>query len=74
VPVEERVEDLLKRTTLEEKVAQMRSIWDAKSDVFDAKLEFDPAKMAKLYPDGIGPICQALGCHRPDLAAGASRP
>jgi len=68
VPVEERVEDLLKRTTLEEKVAQMRSIWDAKSDVFDAKLEFDPAKMAKLYPDGIGQFA------RPSDATGPTSP
>ncbi len=68
VPVEERVEDLLKRMTLEEKVAQMRSIWDAKSEVFDAKLEFDPAKMAKLYPDGIGQFA------RPSDATGPTSP
>ena len=44
--VEVRVEDLLSRMTLEEKVAQMQSIWDAKREVFDAKLELDAKKMA----------------------------
>ncbi|HTC39114.1 MAG TPA: hypothetical protein VK693_09195, partial [Steroidobacteraceae bacterium] len=52
--IEARVEDLLARMTLEEKVAQMQSIWDAKRDVFDAKLELDPKKMALKFPDGIG--------------------
>jgi len=46
-PVEARLEDLLKRMSLEEKVAQMLSIWDAKTNVFDARLEFDPGKMAR---------------------------
>src|SRR5438552_14952975 len=66
--VEERVEDLLKRMTLEEKVAQMSSIWDAKSEVFDAKRELDPAKMAKRYPDGIGQFA------RPSDATGPTSP
>src|SRR5450631_4456077 len=67
-PVEERVEDLLKRMTLEEKVAQMCSIWDGKSEVFDAKLQLDPAKMAKLYPLGIGQFA------RPSDATGPTSP
>jgi beta-glucosidase len=53
-PLEARVEDLLKRMTLEEKVAQMLSIWDAKTEVFDAKRELDPNKMAQKYPNGVG--------------------
>ena len=67
-PVEARVEDLLARMTLEEKVAQLMSIWDAKSEVFDAKLEFDPAKMAQKYPNGIGEFA------RPSDATGPSSP
>ncbi len=67
-PVEARVEDLLARMTLEEKVAQMMSIWDAKAEVFDAKLEFDPAKMAQKYPDGIGQFA------RPSDATGPASP
>ncbi|MGO9949975.1 MAG: glycoside hydrolase family 3 N-terminal domain-containing protein [Steroidobacteraceae bacterium] len=67
-PIEARVEDLLARMTLEEKVAQMMSIWDAKSEVFDAKLEFDPAKMAQKYPDSIGQFA------RPSDATGPASP
>jgi len=67
-PVEARVEDLLKRMTLEEKVAQMLCIWDAKSEVFDAKLELDTKKMAQKYPDGIGQFA------RPSDATGPVSP
>jgi beta-glucosidase len=52
--VDARVDDLLARMTLEEKVAQLMSLWDAKAEVFDGKLEFDPAKMARKFPNGIG--------------------
>jgi beta-glucosidase len=67
-PVDARVEDLLNRMTLEEKVAQMLSIWDAKREVFDAKLELDPKKMAQKYPDGIGQFA------RPSDATGPASP
>ena len=66
--IEERVEDLLPRMTLEEKVAQMQSIWEAKSDVFDANLEFDPTKMAAKFPNGIGQFA------RPSDATGPVSP
>jgi beta-glucosidase len=55
-PVEKRVEDLLKRMTLEEKVAQLEAVWEGKAAISDDKLDFDPAKAAKVYPDGIGQI------------------
>jgi beta-glucosidase len=67
-PVDARVEDLLARMTLEEKVAQMMSIWDAKASVFDARLEFDPAKMARRFPNGIGQFA------RPSDATGPASP
>jgi len=66
--LEARVEDLLSRMTLEEKVAQMQSIWEAKSEVFDAKLEFDPKKMAQKFPHGIGQFA------RPSDATGPTSP
>ena len=66
--VEVRVEDLLSRMTLEEKVAQMQSIWDAKREVFDAKLELDAKKMALQFPDGIGQFA------RPSDATGPASP
>jgi beta-glucosidase len=66
--VEARVEDLLARMTLEEKVAQMQSIWDNKGALFDAKLELDPKKMAQQFPDGIGQFA------RPSDATGPASP
>ena len=66
--VEARVEDLLARMTLEEKVAQMQSIWDAKRELFDAKLELDPKKMLQQFPDGIGQFA------RPSDATGPASP
>jgi beta-glucosidase len=51
---EARVEDLLKQMTLEEKVAQMMTIWQQKPDIFDANSEFDPVKFAAKFPNGIG--------------------
>src|SRR3984957_8484888 len=67
-PVEPRCEDLLGRMTLEEKVAQMMSIWDAKAEMFDARLEFDAAKIALKYPNGIGQFA------RPSDATGPTSP
>ncbi|HME40360.1 MAG TPA: glycoside hydrolase family 3 N-terminal domain-containing protein [Steroidobacteraceae bacterium] len=67
-PVEARVEDLLSRMSLEEKVAQMQSVWDEKSEVFDAQLELDPLKMAQKFPDGIGQFA------RPSDATGPKSP
>ncbi len=67
-PIEARVEDLLSRMTLEEKVAQMQSIWDEKAEVFDARQEFDAVKFARKYPNGIGQFA------RPSDAVGPKSP
>jgi beta-glucosidase len=53
-PLEQRVEDLLARMTLDEKIAQLSSIWTRKNEVFDPAGNFDPARARKLYPAGIG--------------------
>jgi beta-glucosidase len=73
LPVETRVEDLLSRMTLEEKVAQMQSIWDAKTEVFDSNLELDTRKFAQKYPDGVGQFARpsdATGPKSPRLVPG----
>lgn len=67
-PVSARVEDLLGRMTLEEKVAQLEAVWQGKVAIFDDKLQFDPQKASKVYPDGIGQLT------RPGDARGAVSP
>lgn len=66
--VEARIEDLLARMTLEEKIAQITTIWTGKTEVFDEAGNFDPAKAAALYPAGIGHFA------RPNDLAGATSP
>ncbi|WP_082467930.1 MULTISPECIES: glycoside hydrolase family 3 N-terminal domain-containing protein [unclassified Sphingomonas] len=55
-PVQARVEDLLRRMTLEEKVAQMIGIWEKKGDIQDAQGNFSAAKAARAFPNGLGQI------------------
>ncbi|WP_419957029.1 glycoside hydrolase family 3 N-terminal domain-containing protein [Qipengyuania algicida] len=54
LPVAERVADLMKRMTLEEKVAQMVSTWVNKTKIQDSDYNFDPAKATARYPNGLG--------------------
>ncbi len=67
-PVAARVEDLLKRMTLAEKIVQITSVWDDKKSIFDSKGEFDAAKMAQVFPNGIGQFA------RPSDATGPTSP
>ncbi|MGH8189166.1 MAG: glycoside hydrolase family 3 N-terminal domain-containing protein, partial [Steroidobacteraceae bacterium] len=52
--VEERVEDLLGRMTLEEKIAQITAIWQSKNDLLTPAGKFDERAARRLYPAGIG--------------------
>jgi len=67
-PVDERVDDLLARMTLDEKLTQITAIWSQKPQIFDAKGEVDPARLARLYPHGIGQFS------RPNDLAGSGSP
>src|SRR5262249_17371451 len=53
-PIDARVNDLLSRMTLEEKVAQLTTVWTNKRDMFDAHLEFDRANTRQNFPNCIG--------------------
>jgi beta-glucosidase len=55
-PVQARVEDLLRRMTVEEKVAQMIGVWERKRDLQTPNGEFSAARAAKAFPDGLGQI------------------
>ncbi|MEJ2274599.1 MAG: glycoside hydrolase family 3 N-terminal domain-containing protein, partial [Woeseiaceae bacterium] len=64
-PIEKRVDDLLARMTLEEKVAQLTAIWDGLGDVMPGG-RFDPGAMSARHPHGIGHVT------RPGDTSGAS--
>ncbi|MBE7219023.1 MAG: beta-glucosidase, partial [Caulobacteraceae bacterium] len=55
-PVAARVGDLLRRMTLEEKVAQMQGVWENKGAIQTAAGEFDAAKAERAFPYGLGQI------------------
>jgi len=61
LPIEQRVADLLSRMTLEEKIAQMSSVWenpaffrDPNALVVDTKLNFLPDHAAVILKNGLG--------------------
>ncbi|MBV8686540.1 MAG: glycoside hydrolase family 3 C-terminal domain-containing protein [Alphaproteobacteria bacterium] len=57
-PVERRVEDLLGRMTLEEKVAQMLTVWEHKDKIQTPDGTFSPLKASAAFPNGIGQIAR----------------
>src|SRR3954454_24340972 len=74
-PVERRVEDLLSRMTLDEKVAQLLTIWEQKAKVQTAAGQFDAAKASAAFPDGIGGFARPSdyrGVTQSNGAAGAA--
>jgi beta-glucosidase len=56
LPTVRRVEDLLSRMTLEEKVAQMLCLWNAKKQITDSQGRFDPIRAPEWFRVGIGRI------------------
>lgn len=67
-PVAERVRDLLAHMTLDEKVAQMCSMWMTKISIVNREtFAFSPEKAAKAIPHGIGQVA------RPSDLAGSGR-
>lgn len=68
LPVDARVADLLARMTLDEKVAQIITLWDSKADVQNADTTWNSAKASQKFPDGLGQIA------RPSDRSGPSSP
>ncbi|HEX5787772.1 MAG TPA: glycoside hydrolase family 3 N-terminal domain-containing protein [Woeseiaceae bacterium] len=64
-PVADRVEDLLSRMTLEEKVAQVVTIWEDKTSIFDGDRQFDPDKTRARLPYGIGQFARPMDAQGP---------
>ena len=63
LPTARRVDDLLARMTLEEKVAQMMCLWSAKKQFTDAQGRFDPARAPEWFKVGIGRIERPSDSH-----------
>jgi beta-glucosidase-like glycosyl hydrolase len=57
-PVAARVEDLLGRMTLDEKVAQLQCLWQDKNLLLDEAGRFVPEKAPAVMPHGIGHIAR----------------
>ena len=58
LPTEQRVADLLARMTLDEKIAQITTLWDNKVEIQDADFGFNAAKASQVHPHGIGQIAR----------------
>lgn len=56
LPIERRIDDLLARMTLEEKVGQMLCLWQGKRDITDREGRFDPSRAPQWFRIGIGRI------------------
>lgn len=57
-PVAARVDDLIGRMTLEEKVAQLLTIWEDKPAIMSRRGVFDPDKASAVMPHGLGQIAR----------------
>ncbi|QIK78194.1 beta-glucosidase [Sphingomonas piscis] len=74
-PIEQRVEDLLSRMTLEEKAAQLITVWEGKAKIQTDAGVFDAAEASRNFPDGLGQVARPSdkrGVVRSNNAAGAS--
>ncbi len=74
-PVERRVDDLLARMTLDEKVAQLETVWEQKSKLQTPKGDFSPELASKNFPNGIGGFARPSdyrGVTQSNGAAGAA--
>lgn len=74
-PIERRVEDLLARMTLEEKIGQMISIWEHKGKIQTPDGTFSPEKASQTFPHGLGQIARPSdrrGVTQSNAAAGAA--
>src|SRR4028118_106751 len=57
-PIERRVEDLLARMTLEEKTAQLITIWEHKDKIQTDAGAFSPAEASQNFPQSLGQIAR----------------
>ncbi|HEY6570798.1 MAG TPA: glycoside hydrolase family 3 N-terminal domain-containing protein, partial [Candidatus Limnocylindrales bacterium] len=70
LPIEQRVADLLARMTLDEKIAQLGSMWSF--ELFRSETELDPALLRVRLGSGIGQISRVAGATNLDAAGAAA--
>jgi len=71
-PVERRVDDLLSRMTLDEKVAQLLTIWEQKAKVQNRDGHFAADKASQAFPNGIGGMARPSDRRGVDASNGAA--
>ena len=54
LPMAARIDDLMGRMTLDEKIMQLQCVWQKKNEIQDASTAFSAEKAVKRYPNGIG--------------------
>ena len=69
LPIDARVADLLIRMTLEEKIAQLGSVWSF--ELFRSETEVDPERVRTRLADGIGHISRVAGATNLDAIGAA---
>jgi beta-glucosidase len=57
-PIERRVEDLLSRMTLQEKVGQMITVWEHKDRIQTPAGAFSPQGASQAFPNGLGQVAR----------------
>ncbi|HEU4695666.1 MAG TPA: glycoside hydrolase family 3 N-terminal domain-containing protein [Sphingomicrobium sp.] len=75
-PVDRRVDDLLSRMTLDEKVAQLLTVWEQKAKIQTPVGRFSPEKASEAFPNGIGGLARPSdkrGVEASNGAAGANQ-
>lgn len=71
-PVERRVEDLLARMTLEEKAAQLITVWEQKGNIQTDDGTFSPLEASKAFPHGLGQIARPSDKRGVTVSSGAA--
>ena len=74
-PVEARVNDLVSRMTLDEKIAQLETVWESKAKLQTPDGHFSPELASKNFPNGIGGFARPSdyrGVTQSNGAAGAA--
>ena len=66
--IDARLDDLIARMSVEEKIAQIVTIWNGKKDILNDDLQLDAAKVKKRIPLGLGQFA------RPSDAIGPGSP